>query len=371
MKFEKRHFVLIGILILIVGTIIYLENGKVQSSNTSGGESAKVSETRADFKEIAGVKYPLAPELVGISGYLNTDGNEIKISDFQGKVVLIDFWTYTCINCIRTFPYLTSWDKKYRDKGLVIIGVHSPEFEFEKEKENVQKAVDKYGIKYAVVQDNEHATWSAFNNRYWPAKYLIDSEGYVRYFHFGEGNYEETEAKIQELLSEIGQNAELDLTKEIETNRRDTTPELYAGVLFAFPRNQFIGNKKNPERLEDFVLPIRLALKNTIYLDGKWYYNSDNLHLQGEEGVIAFDFTAEEVNIVADNLADAVEMDVLIDGEYVSPENAGDDVVFDGSRAFVIVDSARLYNVYRGEYGNYRLDLKVTKDFIFNAFTFG
>jgi thiol-disulfide isomerase/thioredoxin len=374
---NRNRYIILGIaLVLIVGTIFYLESLKVNNSNTGEGYegAVKVSDEKALIKKIQGEEYKLAPELTGISGYLNTNDVEVKISDFEGKVVLIDFWTYTCINCIRTLPYLTAWDEKYRDKGLVIIGVHAPEFEFEKERENVIKAMERRGVEYIVVQDNEMETWRAFDNRYWPQKYLIDSEGYIRYEHIGEGGYEETEMKIQELLKEAGESVNEELTKEGLNDgrvRRITTPELYAGVLFSFPRNQYIGNKKNAERLEDYVLPNKLDLKDTIYLDGLWYYNPDNLHLQGEEGIIALDFTAGEVNIVAEPLGANIEMEVLIDEEYVKKEDAGSDVLFEGNRAYVIIDEAKLYNIYDGEYGNFRMDLKVGKDFSFNAFTFG
>ena len=122
----------------------------------------------------------------------------------RGRVVLIDFWTYTCINCLRTLPYLKAWDARYRDQGLTIVGVHTPEFAFERKQSNVRGAIGRQGLRYPVVQDNEYGTWNAFGNQYWPAKYLIDARGQVRYVHFGEGEYEETEAAIRTLLSEAG-----------------------------------------------------------------------------------------------------------------------------------------------------------------------
>ena len=144
----------------------------------------------------------LAPELTGITGWINTE--PFTLAEHRGKVVLIDFWTYTCINCIRTMPFLRDWQEKYADQGLVIVGVHAPEFEFEKIKQNVVNAVEEFGLEYRVAQDNDMATWRAYRNRFWPAKYLIDKDGYIRYTHFGEGAYEETEEKIRELLVEAG-----------------------------------------------------------------------------------------------------------------------------------------------------------------------
>lgn len=366
---NNRLILLLIAVILIVGAIFYLEKDKVSFDN-SNFESAKVSLDKELSKVIEGVEYPLSPELAGISGYLNTEGKEIKISDFEGKVVLIDFWTYTCINCIRTLPYLTSWDQKYSDKGLVIIGVHAPEFEFEKEKENVQMAIDRYNIEYPVVQDNDRGTWSAFNNRYWPAKYLIDSEGYIRYIHFGEGAYEETELEIQKLLNEAGYESSAELTKETEEVRNLVTRELYAGVLFSFPRGQYIGNKKTSERTEDYILPEKLE-DNVIYLSGTWYNNPDNLELKSDQGGVALEFTASEVNIVAAPLSEEIIMEVKIDGLYLNKESAGFDVEFDGEKSFVSINEDRLYNIYKGNHGSYRLDLQVNSGFTFHAFTFG
>ncbi len=369
----KRSIILIVAVVVIVSLIFYFEPRRVEVTNDGAVEETGVSSKPA-VKTIENVEYPLAPELAGISGYLNTGDEEIKISDYSGKVILVDFWTYTCINCIRTLPYLTAWDEKYRDKGLVIIGVHAPEFEFEKERGNVQKALDKYGIKYPVVQDNERGTWEAFNNKYWPAKYLIDAGGYVRYFHFGEGNYEETEMKIQELLDEAGTDAsDVAVTEETASGVRATTPELYAGAVFALPRGQYIGNKKTTVRTEDYKLPAKFDKRDVIYLNGTWTHNADNLQLDGNSGVIALEFTASEVNIVAAPLdtTNNVMMDVFIDGNYVSVEDAGSDVQFDGTWAFVRIDGSRLYNIFKGDYGEHRIDLHVSKGFSFNAFTFG
>ena len=145
---------------------------------------------------------PAAPQLVGISGWINTE--PFNLDELRGKVVLIDFWTYTCVNCIRTLPFLKEWHDKYAERGLVIVGVHSPEFEFEKVTENVEAAVVDYDLKYPVVQDNDFQTWRAYSNRAWPAKYLVDKDGVIRYSHIGEGAYQATEEKIRELLVEAG-----------------------------------------------------------------------------------------------------------------------------------------------------------------------
>lgn len=146
-------------------------------------------------------QYGQAPDFLGIEKWLNTD-SALTMNGLRGKVVLIDFWTYSCINCIRTLPYVTGWYEKYKDQGFVVIGVHTPEFAFEKKTTNVADALVRYGINYPVAQDNNYGTWQAYNNRYWPAHYLIDTEGRIREYHFGEGNYQETEWAIQELIEE-------------------------------------------------------------------------------------------------------------------------------------------------------------------------
>ena len=143
-----------------------------------------------------------APEFVGIMNWLNIDKPLSLEKDLRGKVVLLDFFTYSCINCIRTMPYVTSWYEKYKEEGLVVIGIHTPEFEYEKKTANVADAIERHQITYPVAQDNDYATWKAYNNRYWPAFYLIDQKGHIRYVHFGEGRYEETEQAIQDLLKE-------------------------------------------------------------------------------------------------------------------------------------------------------------------------
>ena len=141
-----------------------------------------------------------APEFTGIEKWLNSE--PLTMNSLHGKVVLVDFWTYTCINCIRTLPYVTDWYRKYKDQGLVVVGVHTPEFPFERLTANVEKATGRFGITYPVAQDNQYATWDAWRNVYWPAVYLIDKQGNVAYSHFGEGKYKETEAEIVRLLAQ-------------------------------------------------------------------------------------------------------------------------------------------------------------------------
>src|SRR3989344_3382449 len=358
---KRKTIILIAVLVLVVAAIYYFEQSKAGPADLgSGGEEQEMPaaqkknglemppmpEVQKQGKPpLKDGRWPLAPELVGLTGYINAEEG-LQLADLEGKVVLVDFWTYSCINCIRTLPHLTAWDAKYKDKGLVIIGVHTPEFEFEKKRENVLAAMEKYGIQYPVVQDNDYATWRNYKNRFWPHNYLIDADGYIRYDHIGEGEYDKT-----------------------ETVR--TTPELYAGYAFALPRGQNIGNEQGlqPGKTVVYAFPLQMD-HDTIYLDGTWLSNEDNLEAKSS-GVLALDFTAASVNIVADALDKPVMMEVLLDGQYITEDQAGDDVEFDDGKAFVIIDEPRLYNVVDADVMNAELKLKVSQGFTFNAFTFG
>jgi len=371
---KKQTFILIVLAIFIIGAIYYFESTKVKPTSKIGedfiqNEAQAIEQTQPLLKD---GKYQLAPELTGITGYIYTEEG-VQIKDFRGKVVLIDFWTYSCINCIRTLPHLVAWDHKYKDKGLVIIGVHTPEFEFEKDTENVRMAAEKYDIEYPIVQDNNYATWSAFRNRYWPRKYLIDADGYIRYDHIGEGGYEETELKIQELLAEINVNIEEMGTTAIPdaTPTKPTTPELYAGYAFALNRGQNIGNKEGlqVDQTIDYSLPETIE-PNVIYLDGLWKNNKDNLEAKEVGTSILLNYIANDVNIVA--MDGDAELEVFIDGSYITSEAAGTDVEFDGERAFIEINEPRLYNLVDSSYERHTLKLKASKSgFSFHAFTFG
>ncbi|MBR9699095.1 redoxin domain-containing protein [Candidatus Woesearchaeota archaeon] len=365
---KKETIYLIIALIAVVGVI-----GYIQSISSERGykdlidQPAQIGSDRQIINPEKEGKYPKAPELRGIAGYLNVE--DITIAQQQGKVVLIDFWTYSCINCIRTLPHLTEWDRKYREKGFVIIGVHTPEFNFEKEYDNVQAAMEKYNIEYSVVQDNDYLTWRAYQNRYWPRKYLIDHEGYIRYDHIGEGAYDETEKMIQQLLEEAGQEADEELSEiEDKTPILRRTPELYAGHQFALPRGQNVGNEEGlqPEQIIDYTLPEAIK-DDIIYLEGRWRSGGDELAAKSN-GLVVLDYIASDVNIVADG---SQEIEVFLDDRYITEEQAGADVQFDNMRAYIVVDEPRLYNVISGDYGRDILKLKVNEGFSFNAFTFG
>ena len=313
-----------------------------------------------------------SPHLQGISGYINTSQQEMD-KQLEGKVVLYDFWTYSCINCIRTIPHLTAWDEKYSDEGLVILGIHSPEFEFEKEYENVVFATEKFGIKYPVIQDNDKEIWNDFQNRYWPRKYIADHEGYIRYDHIGEGAYKETEEVIQLLLKEranaVGstiQEKELVNLDEFE-HATFRTPELYFGYKFAEGRNQ-LGSQEgfSKNNIVNYKLPDQFK-QHYFYMDGMWENNKDGMKLAGDSGKIVLNFNAKQVNIVADGNA---ILKIEYDGGIIPIDSRGYDINSNGE---VIISEPRLYNLIElDQEGPHEIIIKVAEpNFEIFTFTFG
>jgi thiol-disulfide isomerase/thioredoxin len=364
---------------------------KVSGSNMTTTTTIKLDKSK--FDQLDKSQFRKAPEFVQISGYINTNhGNPIKLSELKNKVVLLDFWTYSCINCIRTIPYLNDWNQEYADKGLVIVGVHSPEFEFEKNIDNVKTAVHKFGIKYPVLMDSDHGTWNAFQNQYWPRHYLIDTEGYIRQDHIGEGGYAETEKAIQLLLAERaaqmgmkeisfstkataiikpGSLQSIDLTK-------NTTPEIYLGYAKAASP---LGNPQGflPNQIVSYSISSNTDFKpNIVYLDGKWKNNPDNVELQGETGRIILTYFAKAVNIVAGGKGQVGLVKVVTgDSEGAvggaSPKSKislGVDLSQDGK---FTIDGQRLYNLaLHDSYRSHSIIIDVKgKGFQLYTFTFG
>jgi len=365
----------IGVVALIAGFGVYFNSPELNKAVSGQQENFKHANIGNATLQIDKSQFRLAPELAKISGYINT--NPITLADLKGKVVLVDFWTYSCINCIRTIPYLDAWHEKYADKGLVIIGVHTPEFEFEKDYNNVKAAVEKFEIKYPVVQDNDKGTWNAYENRYWPHKYLIDNEGYIRSDHIGEGGYAETEKVIQSLLSEraayMDVNATIDQSISNPENAQSVdfgqidTPELYFGYQFA--RAQ-LGNPEGfkPDQVVTYTISENATIApNRIYLDGDWRNNADHMELQSGEGRIVLSYSAKAVNIVAGGKGDLY---ISEDRSNLTGSSRGLDVSEKGA---VSIDGQKLYNlVMHEQYGKHQLVIDVTgKEFQVYTFTFG
>lgn len=368
MKTEIKTALILGIVIVIglgITSITLSTLDKESKTITIQDVNSKTTIDKSGFK--------IAPDLVGISHYLNTSPEELK-EQIKDKVVLYDIWTYSCINCVRTLPYITAWDDKYEEQGLLIIGVHSPEFEFEKDLDNVKMAVDKHGIDYPVVMDNEMETWKAFENRYWPRKYIADHEGYIRYDHIGEGGYQETEKIIQQLLQERASSLGIEVSAEkslveIEEFEHTTfrTPELYFGYYFAQNRNQ-LGSSEGfqPEKIVKYSEPSKIDL-HKFYPIGEWENFEDSMRLESENGSIKLLYNAKEVNIVIENYA---ELEIFLDGEPLPNEYAGKDVIKDN---ILRVSEAGLYNVISSENSaSHILEIKVKgKGFQIFTFTFG
>jgi len=391
----------------------------VNQLSIKAGNVITVKLNKTAFTEVDKSNFPPAPELQGIASYINTENGEpIKLADLKGKVVLFDFWTYTCINCIRTIPYLNEWYDKYIDQGFVILGVHSPEFEFEKNVQNVQDAVKEFGIKYPVVLDSDHKTWNAYNNNYWPRHYLIDSQGYIRDDHIGEGGYNETEKTIQTLLAEKAAlenkteiSFDLDKGRSINSSAssqrlqyvdfsQNISPEIYLG--FQNARSQ-LGNSEGfqPNKDVDYKLALITGSGNTsfksnlVYLDGIWKNNNDNVELVSDKGKIILTYYAKSINIVAsgngqeatvqgfdsnrtvssnsnNSRIGAGDNNNIIDLEVQNIGNTNNALDLD-KNGNVIVDKQRLYNI--GLYDDYQprsvmIDIEGS-GFKLYTFTFG
>lgn len=324
--------------------------------------------------------FPRAKEIVNPSGFINAP-DSLRIADLVGKkVILIDFWTYSCINCQRTTPYLNEWYKKYRDEGLEIIGVHTPEFDFEKDRANVVSAVKKYGIQYPVVQDNDYATWSAYQNLYWPHKYLIDIDGFIVYDHIGEGGYEETERKIQELLAEL--RARLG-AKEAPAPPAITAPATAIDVAFekvgspetyfGSARNEFLTNgERKKSGAQVLTVPVDEAALNALTLGGTWDFSPEFAENKTAHARIVYRYRAKRVYLVASGGA-GVEVEILRDGKPLG-HAAGKDVRETNGASRATIRESHLYELVSDPdgYGAHTLEIIIKQPNLKAfAFTFG
>lgn len=312
-----------------------------------------------------------APEITGPEGFINTGGKPITISEFKGKkVVLVDMWTYSCINCQRTLPYIKAWYDAYADQGLEIIGIHTPEFSFEKVQKNVEEAVAKAGIKYPVVLDNNYGTWNAFKNQYWPHKYLIDINGNIVYDHTGEGGYDETEKVIQEALAErrkvlnLPEPATAVSAKPVNAVDVNTlivgSPETYFGAA----RNQYLGNgKANALGTQTLAVPSAINT-NTLYLGGTWNLTAESAVATGPAKIV-YKYQSKSVYFVADG-KQPVRIKVLVDGKAPQALH-GADIDAEGNGT---ITESRLYKLVEAPaYGEHTIEIQVL-DGGLEAFTF-
>lgn len=348
-----------------------LENNKdvqKQLDILKGKTENKISNVNKNMSDLPNIG--LAPEFSGITHWLNPPAGgqaPLTMASLRGKVVLVDFWTYTCINCIRTLPYVVGWYEKYKDKGFVVIGIHTPEFEFEKNTQNVENAIKQYQIHYPVGQDNDYKTWSAFNNQYWPAKYLIDAAGNIRYTHFGEGEYDTTEMNIKKLLEETGKGVDQSiLNTPDQTPTTSLTPETYLGSArmdrFA-SKEQITENKKQNYSINSPLSEHYWGLEDEWEIDNEY-------SKAGKNAALEFSFSASKVFLVIHPAGNKDAVKVFLDGKTVNQSVAGADV----KNGMVIVDEPRLYNLIdlKGKTENHLLRLEfLTPGTQIFAFTFG
>ncbi|UXN08046.1 cytochrome c biogenesis protein DipZ [Bartonella sp. HY761] len=335
------------------GAVDNAGNNAMSGSNAmmAGNNSMMMSGNR---EQSATPQLPIegaAPDFTGATEWLNSP--PLDLASLKGKVVLMDFWTYSCINCLRTIPYVRAWAEKYKDQGLVVIGVHSPEFAFERDVNNVKNAAQKLNVTYPVAVDNSYAIWRAYKNQYWPAHYFIDAKGQIRHHHFGEGDYEQSERVIQSLLAEAGHTNIDKNVVDVKATGEEAAPDL-ANVLSP---ETYIGF----ERAENFVSPdgmVENAPKdysdgdprlNEWGLNGNWTIGKENATLNSEKGSIVFRFHARDLHLVLGpkEQGKTIAFKVKIDGK--APENAhGSDVNENGEG---VVKEQRLYQLIRQKEG--------------------
>ena len=341
----------------------------------------------------------LAPEFAGIDSWIGSD--PVTLASLHEKIILIDFWTYSCINCIRTLPFILEWQEKYEPLGLRIIGVHTPEFDFEKDAENVSAAVERFGIDYPVALDNDRKTWDAFGVTAWPAKYLIDAEGVIRYAEVGEGGYVAMEQTIRHWLRQDGVvvssvpfepedyhlDPEIDRAGRVGDRELARTREIYAGYRKNLPFHRF--PPPDPWVLYDqyyegldsdvFFEDVPEHENQHLYIQGLWHVGPESLtHARATEDFedyLAIKYNAKTVNAVLGHDGGApYRVRITLDGIPLSPEDADTDVRFDDvGNSYLQVDESRMYRLIRtNEYEQHELQLSSNSDrFELFTFTFG
>ena len=336
-----------------------------------------------------------APEFAGTQEWINSQ--PLLMQELRGKVVLIDFWTYSCINCIRTLPFLQTWHERYADEGLVIVGVHTPEFEFEKVYDNVVQATKDMGVAWPVVQDNGRSVWDSYNNRFWPAKYLIDKDGVIQYRHFGEGRYAETEQEIRRLLEDVGAASEalampLPEDQQTATNpsdgERKRTPELFAGWNFVTShfqsgRGLYVGQVDPYNHNRDEVVELEIPREihpDRIYFKGSWYIGPESVRHAREtddySDSVVLAYSARSVNaVLTSESGEPYKVRVRVQGQYLTEENKGDDIIIgEDGESYLMVTAPRAYKIIEHtEWMQHQvLELfSMSDDFGLFSFTFG
>lgn len=348
MKLNAGTGILIAFAALVAVALIIVANRPV-SLVPMDGDMIKKTGVSVMLDESGMANLPVLaasmPDFVGIQGWLNTaDEKPLTKADLEGKVVMIDFWTYSCINCIRTQPVLRGWWDTYKDDGLVIIGVHTPEFAFEKDPENVRDAVRRAGLEYPIALDPEYGTWRAYNNRFWPAAYFFDRQGRLRFTHFGEGEYDEQEAVIRALLAEGGELTDaptgLDSTPAFETIR---TPETYFGHL----RLEHLENTDEFVRGNQARYSLTAPRENYWSLGGDWVIEEEYAANQSMNAQFSMNAQANAMHVVLGTANGPRRLRVQIDGRDPSDEELTEDTIREAEGVFITVTRKDLYRVAR------------------------
>jgi len=298
-----------------------------------------------NIKEGEFSNYGPAPEFVGITSWINTP--PLSLQSLKGKVVLVDFWTYSCINCLRTLPYIKKWYADYSNDGFVVVGMHTPEFEFEKDLSNVMEAVKRLGITYPVALDNDYKTWQAYGNHYWPADYLIDQNGDLRLVHFGEGDYEETENLIRLLLGK----KQLDFPKK-KHEQRALSPETYLGTNRAEHYSPHLEISPDKIKKYDYSLPLK---ENQVGLKGIWKVEGEKITAEGADSYLQMNVLAEEVYLVLSGTSQT-PLEVSVDNQKFK--------TFE-------MDGDRKYDIAVVPYGRHLISIHIPQGVSAYAFTFG
>ncbi len=351
-----------------VGLTKFEDNKAVQKQLDvlQGLESEQNTMPKVDTINESGLLRPgtKAPGFQNETSWVNSEPLNLE-TDLKGKVVLVDFWTYTCINCIRTFPYLRDWYEKYSTQGFEIVGVHSPEFEFEKNRDNVIQASKDHSLTYPIVQDNNFAIWKAYSNRYWPAHYLIDKNGDIRYTHFGEGEYLKTENAIRTLLEEEPLKESDSKLSEIKSTRKKQTPEIYLGYKRA--ENYIKENNlqiDTPTNYSADLVDLNKIPNDGVYLTGNWTIESESITANEDGSTLTLNFIAQNVFLVLNpskdtSLSEDSNVVVSVDGKQIKELTITKDDKYD----ILLLDET--------EYGRHILTLEFSKGVSAFAFTFG
>jgi thiol-disulfide isomerase/thioredoxin len=342
-------FIIVLIILLAGGVFLFTsrnEEGGFLYFDFSKNSKKQQQQVKHESKEPVFINQGPAPALVDLTKWFNSEPQ--TLAGLQGKVVLLNFWTYSCINCIHSLPYLNKWHDQYKDQGLTILGIHTPEFNFEKLPSNVEAAIKRYKVNYPVALDSNYKTWLAYNNQFWPAIYLIDKNGEIVYTHFGDGNYQQTEKAIRLLLGLEGEFT----SPEISEHNKNITPPIYLGIV----RSKNFGGSETISRQEQiFIFPKELKPDHFAF-EGKWQFKEEAARHTTDFGRIRLNFNASKVFMVAQSV-EPVTIKIYVDGQL---------------QKGVTISSSDLYSLYEStEVKNRTMEVEFPRgDVDVYAFTF-